>query len=422
MTEEFLSFIWQYKLYKPDNLHLDGEEVTVIYPGELNRDAGPDFFNTKLKIGDTIWAGNAEVHIKASDWNKHGHDINPAFDNVILHITHQNDQPVYTSKGRQVATLALEFEEAYIRNHNALLDTRNWLACANDLGSIDPVFLSSFLSKLGIERLENRANQITDNLNRTVNDWEEAFYRQIARSFGFHVNSHPFEALAQSIPYIIVKKHYLHLTQLEALFFGQAGFLHDDYSSDDYYNKLKEEYRFLQAKYKLQPIETHLWKFMRLRPGNFPTVRIAQFAALLHSKPSFLSSILEAESIGHLFNKLSVNVSEYWQSHYLFGNPSSLAAKPMGKDSAMIIIMNTIVPFYFTYGKKMGISQLQEKALRFWEEIDAEDNSIVKQWIQSGIIPRNAFDSQALLQLKNEYCDRKHCLSCAIGVKIISKV
>jgi hypothetical protein len=422
MTEEFLSFIWQYKLYKPDTLHLGGEKVTVIYPGELNRNAGPDFFNTKLKIGDTIWAGNVEVHIKASDWNTHEHDTNPAFDNVILHITHQNDQPVYTSGGRQVATLALEFDEVYFRNHNALLGTQKWIPCADDLGSVDAIFLSSFMSKLGIERLEGRTRQITDNLDQTVNDWDEAFYRQIARSFGFHVNSQPFESLARSIPYIIVKKYSHDLTQLEALFFGQAGFLHDDYNSDDYYNKLKTEYRFLRAKYKLQPLDTYLWKFMRLRPNNFPAVRIAQFSALIHRNPSLFSGILEAESLDHLLEKLSVDVSEYWHNHYLFDRPSVSAIKLMGKESAMIIIMNTIVPFYFTYGKKMGLPQLQDKALQFLEEIEAEDNSTIKQWRQSGIIPRNAFDSQALLQLKNEYCDKKHCLACAIGAKIISRI
>ena len=421
MNEEFLSFLWRHRLYNPDKLSLDGENVEVIHPGELNRDSGPDFFNTKLKVGGTIWAGNVEIHLRASDWNKHGHDKNAAFDNVILHITAENDHPVYTSKGRLVATLALDFDKINLSNYNILISSKKWISCADDFSTVDQMILSSLISKLGVERLESRTNQILANLDITINDWDEAFYRQIARSYGFHVNSQPFAALAKSIPYNIVRKHCHERTQLEAMFFGQAGFLLDDYSDDGYYNQLKKEYEFLRNKYNLQPVETHLWKFMRLRPGNFPTVRIAQFVSLLGSNTSLFSSILSVANLEALYDFLSNDVSEYWKKHYTFGNQSRPVDKKIGKESAKVIIINTIAPFYFIYGKELGLTQYQDKAMRFLEEIDAEDNSIIREWKQLGIKPKSAFDSQALLHLKNEYCDKKRCLDCSIGVKIISK-
>jgi hypothetical protein len=420
MTEEFLSFLWKYRLYKSDNLYVEGEKVEVIHPGELNRDSGPDFFNTKLRIGDAIWAGNAEVHLKASDWNRHGHDKNAAFDNVILHITAENDQPVYTSKGRLVATINLDFNDAHFMNYNTLMANKKWIPCAENFAATEPILLSSWLSKLGIDRLEYRTDQIMANLDQTINNWEEAFYRQMARGYGFHVNSQPFEALARSVPYHVVKKHSNNPMQLEAIFFGQAGFLRDDYNNEEYYNKLRYEHGFFKTKYNLQPVDTQLWKFMRLRPGNFPTVRIAQFVALFTRSTSIFSSVLDAKGLDSIYDLLSVDVSDYWKCHYTFGNASHKVSKPLGKESVKILIINAIAPFYFIYGKKLGLLQFQDKALQILEEMDAEDNSIMKGWGQLGVKPKNAFDSQALIHLKNEYCDKKRCLDCGIGMKIIT--
>jgi Protein of unknown function (DUF2851). len=421
MTEEFLSFLWKYRLYDADCLKVEGNKIQVLSTGELNRDSGPDFFNARLKMDDTIWAGNIEIHQKASDWNRHGHDKNAAFDNVVLHITGENDAPVYTSKGRHVPTIILNFDPLHLSKYNSLMQTNRWIPCADYLLSVEPVIISSILSKMGIERLEFRTNLITDDLGKSINDWEEVFYRYLARSFGFHVNSHPFEMLARSIPYIMVKKHGHQRLQLEALFFGQAGFLLDDYSKDDYYNSLREEYNFLRAKYDLQTIEPHLWKFMRLRPGNFPTIRIAQFVAMLNTNVSLFAAVLDASTTKSLHEILLADVSAYWQNHYTFGNPSPLKSKSLGRLSADVLIINTIVPFYFIYGKKTGKVEFQDKAMKFLEEIEAEGNAIVRLWKQVGIKPKNAFESQALLHLKSEYCDRKRCTECGIGVKIISK-
>ncbi|MDP4208734.1 MAG: DUF2851 family protein [Bacteroidota bacterium] len=421
MTEDFLSFLWQYKLYNPNELFADGEKIEVLHPGERNVDAGPDFFNTKIKIGETVWAGNAEIHRKATDWNLHGHDKNPAFDNVILHVTAQNDGSVYTSKGRKLQTIELAFDSAYWHNYNSLLVQPLWIPCAGQIAVIDPFIISSWLSKLGIERLESRTTSILNQLEKTNNDWEEIFFRQIARSFGFHVNSLPFEALANVTPYIIVKKCSHDITQIEALLFGQAGFLHDDYSDDEYYRKLKSEYNFLRAKYDLTPIDTHLWKFLRLRPGNFPTIRLAQFAAFLHRNPSFFSSIIDAAESETLIEMLTANISDYWKVHYTFGDESQLKSKSLGRNSACTILINTVIPFYFVYAKKLGLPQFQDRAMQLLESLDAETNSVITGWAELGVNASNAFDSQALLQLKNEYCEKKRCLECAIGSKLICR-
>jgi hypothetical protein len=419
MSEEFLSFIWKYRLYNADALCLEGERIEVIHPGELNCDSGPDFFNTKIKIGDTLWVGNAEVHVKASDWNNHSHDQNSAFDNVILHITAKNDLPVYTSKGREIPAIEITFDKVYFENYNELMVKQKWIACADRIGSVDAIILNSWLSKMGVERLESHTIHVLGNLTDTTNDWDEAFYRQLARSYGFHVNSQPFEALAMATPYKTLMKHSHNLLQVEAMLFGQAGFLLDDYNDDEYYVKLKTEYEFLRSKYHLRPMDTHVWKFMRLRPGNFPTVRIAQFAALIHCHTSLFSKILETENINSLYDLFMVDVSEYWRTHYTFGNVSRPMRKLIGNDSAKIIIINTIVPFFFVYGKKLGIPGYQDKAMLFLEQIEAETNSIITQWRSLKVKPQNAFDSQALLQLKNEYCEKKRCLECGIGAKII---
>ena len=420
MTEQFLSFLWKYQLYDVDTLCVEGEKIAVISPGEQNSDAGPDFFNAKIKIGETIWVGNVEIHLKSSDWYRHNHNKDAAFDNVILHVVAQNDQEVYTSKGRRVVNAEIIFNERLSENFKSLTNNSKWISCADKIPAINPVVITSWLGKAGIERLEFRTGQIIDNLEKTVNDWEEVFYRQLARSYGFHVNSQPFEALAKSISYQIVKKHAVNSVQLEALFYGQAGFLLDDYSNDEYYNKLRKEYAFLKEKYGLKPIDTHLWKFMRLRPGNFPTIRIAQFVGLLRQNTSIFSAVIEAKDLKSFLNLLSVDVSEYWETHYTFGNLSTFKAKPLGEKSAKVIIINTIVPILFIYGKKLGLSQYQDRAIEILEEIKTEDNVIIKEWKHLDIIPKNAFDSQALLHLKTEYCDKKRCLECGIGLKIIT--
>jgi Protein of unknown function (DUF2851). len=421
MTEAFLSFLWKYRLYNPECLAIAGDKIEVVHPGELNLHSGPDFFNTQIKIGETLWAGNLEVHVKASDWNLHNHDKNAAFDNVVLHITADNDQPVYTSKGREVPTLALEFPVIFLTSYQNLYKCTRQIPCSESIAAVDGFTTAAWLSKLGIERLEAKISQIDQNMESTINDWEESFYWQLARSFGFHVNAQLFEALAKSVPFSIVRKHSHNLQQMEALFYGQAGFLKDDYSNDEYYNSLRKEYCFFRSKYNLSPIEPHLWKFMRLRPGNFPTIRIAQFVSLMYKETSLFSNILEANDLKLLQQLLQAALSEYWETHYTFGNVSKPSKKTMGLKSVNVLIINTIVPFYFLYGKKLAQEKYQDKAVQMLEELEAEENVIIREWKHYGIKPGNAFDSQALLHLKSEYCDKRRCLECGIGLKIITK-
>ncbi len=419
MNEEFLSFLWKYRLYDTDNMVSDGENIEIIHSGDRNCDSGPDFFNARIKIGDTVWVGNAEIHVKASDWNRHNHDQNQAFDNVILHVVYHNDVQVHTSKGVKVPTVQLKFDIHYLENYNSLISSRQGVACGDRLSNIDSFILSSWLSKMAIERLETKTETINDYLLYNANNWEEAFYRQMCRSFGFHVNSYPFEALAKATPYLVVQKHAHNIFQLEALLFGQAGFLMNDYSNDIYYNKLKTEYDFLHAKYTLNPIDVHLWKFMRLRPVNFPTVRIAQLAALINRNSSLFSQLLDTETLSSIYNILICNLSDYWDTHFTFEKTSKYRPKTLGTESAKIITINTIVPFFFVYGKMLGKADIQDKALQLLELIEAEQNSEIRNWQKVGLIPKNAFESQALLHLATNYCAKKRCVECGIGSRII---
>jgi hypothetical protein len=421
ITEKLLSFIWQYKLYFAESLMTGLQPIEIISPGELNTNAGPDFFNTKIKAGNTIWAGNTEIHIKASDWNAHGHDRNPAFDNVVLHVVHTNDVPVFTSKGRKVPAIELKFDDTYLTTWQQLINNKHFAACAPHLSGVDPFKITAWIGKLGVERLEMRAAQIDSNLSRTTQNYEEAFYRQIARSFGFHINAQPFEQLANATPLLILKKHAHNLVQTEALILGQANFLADDYNTDPYYQQLRNEYHFLRSKYNLTPIDIHLWKFARLRPGNFPTLRLAQFAALIHKTASLFSVTIEATSVKQLIDIISAPVSEYWHQHYNFGKSSKEAKNTLGEASARILIINTIIPFMFVFGKAQKNSTLQDKAMQWLEDIEPETNVIINEWEKVKIVPRNAFESQALLQLKAEYCDRKRCLECSIGLNVMVK-
>ena len=420
MTEAFLSFLWKYKLYKDNEWFSEGERVAILHPGELNTDSGPDYFNVKIKIGNTIWVGNAEIHLKTSDWFRHGHDKNPAFDNVVLHITYEDDMPAYTSKGIKIPSIVLQFNPLLEERFHQLMEQQRWIPCTNQIQNTDSVIILSVLSKTGVERLEFKTLQILDNLNETVNDWEEAFYRSLTRCFGFHINSQPFEMLAKATPFKLLRKYRNDSVKLEALLFGQAGLLNDDNRSDEYFSLLKTEYLFLKKKHSLHSIETHLWKFMRIRPGNFPTIRIAQLAALIRNNYSFFTNILEAENVSDLLILLTAEVNDYWRSHYTFKNTTRDISKPLGDESAKNIIINGIIPFYFIYGKSTGNYHFQNKAIQLLESLQPEQNSIIEQWRTIGVIPKSAFDTQALLQLKSEYCDKKKCLQCGIGVKIIS--
>lgn len=418
MKESILHYVWQYKLFALQELKTtDGQAVEVIDVGKPNSDSGPDFFNAKIKISDTVWAGNVEIHTLSSDWFRHSHDVDKAYDNVILHIVARADVEVKRVNGLPILQMELQVPETIQQNFDNLYTAKKWIPCEDKIVAISPIVMSSWKTALLVERLERKSGDVEVLLEQNENHWEEAFYIALARNFGFSTNNQPFELLARSLPLNVLAKHKDNLFQLEALLFGQAGFLEEN-PQDEYQAKLSKEYRFLQAKYKLTPIDASQWKLLRLRPDNFPHIRIAQFAALTHGSVKLFSKILENTNVGELRKLFGAEVSEYWQHHYVFGKESVYSRKKMGKISQDLLLINTVVPFIFTYAKKKNRSG--DDALRILDKLPAENNSVISGWKALGQHVVNAFDSQALLQLKKNYCDEKKCLRCRVGHKILN--
>lgn len=419
MNEAFLQFIWKFGLFDKNMLKTtDDEGVSVIDLGKINNDSGPDFFNAKIKIGEVIWVGNIEIHVNASEWKRHKHDGDKSYDNVILHVVKNADCDIFRSDGSKIAALELQYDFELEERYIHLSSAQTWVACQNYVHDVETFKVKHFLNRLLVERLEERSAHISKILDETKNDFKEVFYRLLFRSFGFGVNALPFELLAQSTPLAAVNKHRNSVFQMEALLFGQAGFLNDS-ATDDYQLQLQTEYRFLQNKFDIKPIKEHLWKFMRLRPTNFPTVRIAQLAKLLTQSDGLLSKIITFEKPEELNGFFELNASEYWDTHYNFGKQTAKRVKSFGTKSAEKIIINLIAPYLFAYGKAKGLEKYSEKALDLLETISAEKNNIVNGWEQLGVKVDNAFYSQALIQLKTMYCNNKKCLQCTIGKNII---
>jgi hypothetical protein len=422
MNEKFLHYIWQNKLFTShDLLSSDKEDIEIIDVGRRNTDAGPDFFNAKIKIGNKLWAGNVEIHTRSSEWTKHKHTNDKAYDSVILHVVKEIDEAVFRSNGEKIPQLALHYPTSLELSYNNLLDNPYRIACENKITAVPPIILHSFLSSLLTDRLSDKTSAIENLLLINKNNWEEAFYITLARNFGFGTNSLPFELLAKSIPLSCLGKHKDNLLQLEALLLGQAGFLPvNSAKKDNYVCLLEKEYAFLKAKYNLKPLTSEQWKMLRLRPSNFPTVRIAQFAALVYNSTKLFSKIVEQPELDFLATLFASQPSVYWENHYLLNGKTTKKQKELGKTTIHILLINTVIPFLFAYGKHINDGALQDKALALLEKIPAEKNSVVNEWGRLGIHAKNAYESQALIQLKKKYCDEKKCLRCTIGHKILT--
>jgi hypothetical protein len=425
MKEEFLHYLWKYNLYNPDYL-LDNDDgiITVVSPGEYNRDSGPDFFNARLIIGGTEWAGNIEIHTKSSHFDNHGHNSDPAFNNVILHVVAENDRKVFNSKGEELLTTELVYDPGLYDNYLNLVNNPFIIACQDEIKIPDTIFIRSWINSLVIERLEKKSGQILKIFSETGNDWEETFYRILSRYFGFRVNTEPFEMLATNLPFRIIRKHSDNRFQIEALLFGTAGLLQEglykDALKDDYYVALLREYKILSAKYSLQPLHGYIWKFSRLRPANFPTIRLSQLAAMLSVTGGLFSRVLEAGELNRLKNLFEVTASKYWDDHFVFGKRSRYYPKTTGSQATDIFLINAVIPIVFVYGKSRDSQLICERALSFLEQIDPEDNSIIDEWRSAGIDAESAFETQGLIQLRNSYCKKRRCLECRIGGKLIS--
>ena len=420
MTEEFLHFVWHNKLFAQKNYIADtGEEIEIIDTGIRNYDAGPDFFNAKIKIENTIWAGNVEIHLKSSDWNVHHHNKDKAYNNVILHVVKEYNAPCLNSDRKNVQTIQLEIPDNYIQNYNLLLKRDQWIPCEKQIIKPDNIIMLKWIERLTIERLESKTGHILRILENNKFDWEESFYQILARSFGFGVNSEPFEMLAKSLPLKILAKHKTNIHELQALLFGQSGLLGLNEVNDNFTIILNRDYRHLKNKYNLVPVDAHLWKFLRLRPVNFPTIRIEQFVNLIYKSSHLLSRIIEAKNINEMHQLFESKVTDYWHNKYLFGKTTKIKNKDMGKESVHSIIINTVVPFLFLYGNENGKSEMKEKAVNLLYEIPVEKNNIIIKWQRLGISCTNSFDTQALIHLKKEYCDKRKCLNCMIGNNLI---
>ena len=421
--EDFLHYIWKFRLFERSDLKTNnGEELEIYSAGMHNSDSGPDFQNARIRIGDTTWAGNVEVHLSSSDWKKHGHTTDNAYENVILHVVYRDDLPLVLPNGRNVPTLELQNripDELYNRYHKLIFGSQTVIPCEASIGSVDRLTLYNWLTRVLVERMEKKSAAVISALDLNRGDWEETFYQFLAANFGFKTNALPFELLAKSLPQNILAKHKNNAIQIEALVFGQAGFLAKEFA-DEYPQKLKTEYEFLQKKYKLAPVENHLWKFMRLRPANFPTIRLAQFAALILRSNHLFSKILEIKDVKALQNLFTeIKVNPYWENHYRFDSESAPAARNLGPESVNILLLNTLALFLFSYGKHNQIQHYINRSLALLEILPHETNKIVSDFTNLGVKIKTAFESQALLELKNNYCNYKKCLQCGVGNKIL---
>lgn len=419
--EYLLHYTWKHRLFPLKELvTTDGLPLEVIDAGLHNTDAGPDFFNAKLKIGGTLWVGNVEIHQRASDWFVHGHHTDKAYDNVVLHVVETDDRPATDSVGRRVPTLVLPVADKVRANYAELMRTEDYPPCHAIIAHLPRLTVHSYLSVLQTERLTQKALRIEEWRKRRNLDWEEAFFMTLARNFGFGVNNEAFENWASHIPLRAVDKHRDDLFMIEAIFFGQAGLLQGE-QEEEYASRLQREYRFLSHKFGLTPMEVHRWRFLRMRPANFPHVRLAQLASFYYKGAGILGRLLEAESIGQVCALLEAEPSEYWKTHYSFSGTAPSRTKRLSKTTKELLIINTVSPFLYAYGRYKSDEALCQRAVTFLEALKAEDNRIIRTWAECGIEVKSAADSQALIQLKREYCDVKKCLQCRFGYEYLKK-
>lgn len=421
--ERLLHYVWRHKIFPLTPLRtIAGQPVEVIDPGLPNTDAGPDFFNAKLKIDGTLWVGNVELHTRASDWFRHGHDRDDAYNSVILHVVGDSDCEVRRTDGVPVPQLVMHCPEAVRRRYNELRQAEIYPPCYSVLASLPKLVVHSWLSALQVERFGQKTQAIAARLERYGNHWEDVFFITLARNFGFGLNGDAFEAWAGRLPFRAVDKHRDNLFQVEAFFFGQAGLLEEERQdeADDYYRKLRKEFRYLQHKFGLPaPVASGSWRFLRLRPGNFPHVRLAQLAWLYHRGETLFSRVMAAETPEAAGKLLSAQTSPYWEEHFTFRKPSPRRTKRLGGSALNLILINTVIPFLYAYGVHKANERLCDRATRFLEALKAEDNHVTRLWSGAGLPVFTAADSQALLQLQKEYCDKKDCLRCRFGYEYL---
>ena len=419
--EQLLHYLWKYRLYRPSGLTTtQGDTLEIIDPGLENTDAGPDFFNAKIRINGTVWAGSVEIHQKASDWLAHGHSADKAYGNVILHVVETDDGTVFRQNGEAIPQLVLPIPEQVIDNMEWLLTRDSPVACLERLPAIDPVFRLQWMDALLAERLERKTDDILHWLDLYQKDWNEVFYILLCRNFGFGVNSDAFERLARSLPLKCILKQRPSASQVEALFLGQAGLLNDSNGNrHHYYRLLQQEYSFLRKKYGLEPLEPHIFRNLRLRPDATPHIKLVELAAIWIRHDTLFSSVLSARTPRELKDFFRVPASAFWDTHYNFLRPSPHRKKQLGENALNMLLINTVVPLMFAYGLYHRMDEHKARALHLLASIPPEQNSIISLFSQVGMKPRNAGDTQALIQLKRNYCEQKKCLYCRLGFQLL---
>ena len=421
IPEKLLHFIWKNQLFERKGLKTtSGETIVIEHPGEHHSDAGPDFFNARIRIDKTHWAGNIEIHVNASDGIKHGHQKDKAYDNVILHVVHFYDCEITDSCNNIIPALVLPCPDKLINTYEDLISSEKWIACQDQIQSIPPVYINQWISSLMIERLHEKHLRMKAILDKTKNDWEQMLFVALLSCFGIPLNQLPFEMLAASVDIRNILRIKEDLFKTEAMLFGAAGFLTANLPSDYYSESLLKEYRALKLRIDKEEIPYHLWKFLRLRPGSFPSLRLALLASLIHFKFPLTEAIAKVKTKKDLYNILRTRASDYWNTHYLFGKTSPSRIKYTGKTFLDILIINAIIPYLFTLGKLRDHADKIELAIKILEEVSVEKNETIKNWRKFGVNAKNAFESQALIQLYNMYCKQRRCLNCQIGIKIIA--
>lgn len=418
MNERLLQFIWQYQYYNTKELFTsDGEALQIIHPGYYNRNQGPDFSNARVRIGNTILAGTIELHVLTSHWQQHGHSQDDNYGNVILHVVWKND---IVTGGPALPLLILEprIPALLIQQYGEWLDKGSFIPCEMQWRNSTFPEWDTWKERLLEERMLRKELRINKFLDECNYHWEEAFWWLLARHLGDPVNADSFEGVARSLPLKLLARHRNQIHQIEALLIGQAGLLSDSFE-EAYPNLLKKEYEFLAKKYKLHPVPWPVL-FLRMRPGNFPTIRLAQLAMLIHTTATLFTRLRDCETISEIKSLLDVTANDYWHYHYRFDDPGKFAIKKLGEEMIRSIIINVICPILITYGKQTDQPALIQKALLWLEQIPHENNSIIRKFEQIGCDPKTAADTQALLELKTQYCDHRHCLDCAIGNHLLN--
>lgn len=420
MKEDFLHYLWKFKKFDTLNLKTtNGEEITIINVGHYLELAGPDFFNAQIIIGDQKWAGNVEIHLKSSDWYVHSHERDEAYENVILHVVWEHDLEVYRKNNSEIPVLELKkyVDTKTIANYQSLMSPKSWIFCEKELKEIDEFVFKNWQERLFFERLERKSKPIFELLEQTHQDWEAVLFCLLAKNFGLNINGDIFLKMAQSIPFSIIRKESFEIENLESLLFGSAGLL-DIEKEDNYFVDLKFRYFYLLHKYQLNKTIIEPVHFFKLRPDNFPTIRLSQLANLYHSQQNLFSKIGTSTSVKEIYEIFHVSASNYWQTHYQFDKESPKKRKQLSKSFVDLIIINTIIPMQFAYAKSLG-KEIAEELIVLINEVAPEKNAVVDKFSSIGIQSTTAFESQSLLQLKNEFCNKKRCLECAIGMELL---